>query len=1273
MKLKLFYPLTMSWLFTLLTIPLFGQLHYEGMVFDGLGKPLLETPSSVVVSPSGKHVYVTSFSANAINVYSREDDGQLTYQSSLKGGIDGVAGIGGAMALTMSPEGNHLYVAGSTDNSLAVFSRDVITGALTFVSNYTTGVDGVDGISGANAIDFSPDGNFVYVTGADDNAVVVFSRNVLTGTLTFVQILQDENGDVNDLNYPVGVQVSKDANNVYVTSYGDNSVTVFQRDAVTGMLTFQQVIRNGVDGVAGMLGSYAICFSASGEQAYVAGIESHTIVLFDRDEMGNLTYSSHYENGVDGVSGIFGVNAITMSPNGKHLLATGGSSGSLAVFARNGADGSLVQINNLENGVDGVMGMDFPNSVVISEDGRNAFVTNFGGNTFVVFAFNDMDNVEFVTSEGPEGEGVDGLSGADDLALSPDGRHIYAAGSGDGAIAIFERDELSGEMTFVDTVTANLSGGIESVMVSPDGAYVYSVSFWDDQINVFERDAMTGELTKVQVLTDTEDGVVGLDGVNNLTTSSDGSFVYATGFWEGTLVVFSRDENTGMLSYVESFADNENGVDGLNRPAGVTISPDGQSLYLSGASDDAIAWFSRNPDQGTLTFEGVYRNTDPNISYLDAPSGLVVSPDGSKVYVATNRSNALVTFDRDETGALSYREAMVDAVDEVTGLEGANEVAISSDGLYIYVLGSGQSTISSFRLNVTTGSLAFERTRYDDRESVNGLLNGSGIALSPNDRYIYVTASGDNSLARFSCTYFVDLSEMICEGDSVVVGGSTYKISGLYQDTFTIGSCLNIVNLDLAVQAKEIAIEAAICEGDEYEFAGQSYDMPGEYTQAYTSTMGCDSIVSLFLEVVETFETEMIEVQICGGEKYILGATAYDETGVYTQVTLSPFGCEQEVVLDLTVLPAYDEQISEIICAGDRFVFGTSNYTTTGTYTEVMQTVEGCDSIVTLNLTVLPEDGSSQTIEQTICAGEVFRLGDEEYSATGVYTQTLDNGECSAELVLDLTVLDAPESTMESAVICEGEAFMWNGLEYFATGVYEDRLPAVNGCDSLVVLELVVEPSKSHEIVTLCAGETIEFGGDVLNTSGNYSFVEMTANDCETTFSLNLTVLEELEGSSMIVDDTGTDNGSISVMVEGGMAPYSYEWSNGATTTDLSNVPAGDYTVTITDANGCTVSYTYTVDLVSSLRDLSDGYAIELRPNLLAPGATAQLLIDSDRASELAIRLLDYRGQELNAFRAVLTSGQNRLEVAAPAVAGLYLVQVSATDGRSQTFRLSVQ
>src|SRR6185369_497993 len=111
--------------------------------------------------------------------------GTLAFVGVQTDGVAGVAGVGGAAAVSVSPDGGHVYVAGAPDNALAAFARDAVTGELTFVAEVVDGVGGVDGLGGASGVAVSPDGAHVYATGATDGAVAVFARDAGTGALTF--------------------------------------------------------------------------------------------------------------------------------------------------------------------------------------------------------------------------------------------------------------------------------------------------------------------------------------------------------------------------------------------------------------------------------------------------------------------------------------------------------------------------------------------------------------------------------------------------------------------------------------------------------------------------------------------------------------------------------------------------------------------------------------------------------------------------------------------------------------------------------------------------------------------------------------------------------------------------------------------------------------------------------------------------------------------------------------------------------------------------------
>ncbi len=153
--------------------------------------------------------------------------------------------------IALSPDGKNLYATNENMSAVVVFSRDPVSGKLDFLERQVNGVGGVAGLGGPWGIDVSADGKNVYVAGAD-SALAVFSRNPTTGALTFVEAQQNGIGGVAGLGGARGVDVSADGNSVYVTGNSDSALAVFSRNPTTGALTFVEMQKDGVGGVDGL-------------------------------------------------------------------------------------------------------------------------------------------------------------------------------------------------------------------------------------------------------------------------------------------------------------------------------------------------------------------------------------------------------------------------------------------------------------------------------------------------------------------------------------------------------------------------------------------------------------------------------------------------------------------------------------------------------------------------------------------------------------------------------------------------------------------------------------------------------------------------------------------------------------------------------------------------------------------------------------------------------------------------------------------------------------
>lgn len=98
--------------------------------------------------------------------------------------------------------------------------------------------------------------------------------------------------------------------------------------------------------------------------------------------------------------------------------------------------------------------------------------------------------------------------------------------------------------------------------------------------------------------------------------------------------------------------------------------------------------------------------------------------------------------------------------------------------------------------------------------------------------------------------------------------------------------------------------------------------------------------------------------------------------------------------------------------------------------------------------------------------------------------------------------------------------------------------------------------------------------------AGSYTVTVTDANGCTTSASANISTTPpalQINGTSQMVSCHGASDGQINITINGGTAPYSYNWGNGSTTKDISDLTAGNYPIIVTDANGCQAGTTFTI------------------------------------------------------------------------------------------------
>lgn len=397
------------------------------------------------------------------------------------------------------------------------------------------------------------------------------------------------------LNGAASVVVSPDGRSAYATSHGSDSLGVFDRDPDGTLIqepgTAGCVSQTGAGSCAdgrALVGAESVAVSPDGRSVYVGA--RGAVAVFDREPDGALTQRPGTEGCVSNTGAgpcadgkaLFALTSVVVTPDGKSVYAASEGSSAVLVFDR-AASGTLTQ-----------------------KRGRVGCITDLGGRTC-----------------------ADGraLAGVASLAVSPNGRTLYAAAGLSDAVAVFGR-AANGRLVQKRGSAGCISPragmrckpgraleGAAGVAVSPGGRSVYVSSDVDSAVAVFDRRAGGGLVQKrgrAGCVSQTggrrcADGRA-LGGAYGLNVSADGQSVYVASQGSDAVAVFDRAPS-GRLSQKRSQAGcvaqrsgSCAGGRALDRPYSVATSSDGLSLYVASSDSDAVAVFDRRPARARPIF-----------------------------------------------------------------------------------------------------------------------------------------------------------------------------------------------------------------------------------------------------------------------------------------------------------------------------------------------------------------------------------------------------------------------------------------------------------------------------------------------------------------------------------------------------------------------------------------------------------------------------------------------------------------------------------------------
>jgi CSLREA domain-containing protein len=338
--------------------------------------------------------------------------------------------------------------------------------------------------------------------------------------------------------------VSPDGRHVYATASSSGAVSTFARNLESGFLAPSSFL-SGAD----YFNARGIAISPDGQQVYVtagSGFLSRFLVLQRNNDSGTLTSFARFRNGQE-LSDFTSPDGIAVSPDGRHIYVAATGSNAIFIFSRS-ASGSVSFVASLtSSNLNGVQ------QLVISDDGTYLYATSHTSGTsgrIVTYQRNPQSGllsfkqvlIHNIIQAWPGCPGITvlGMGGATGLNISPDGRHVYVASWGSGAIARFGRNS-DGTLCYLGRVQDGLGGvtglqGAWDVTVTPDGDFVYAAAYTLGRVHAFARNPQNGVLTQRQIVISNQAGLPAINGAQRVALSPDGRSLHITALDNKALV-----------------------------------------------------------------------------------------------------------------------------------------------------------------------------------------------------------------------------------------------------------------------------------------------------------------------------------------------------------------------------------------------------------------------------------------------------------------------------------------------------------------------------------------------------------------------------------------------------------------------------------------------------------------------------------------------------------------------------------------------------------------
>ena len=404
--------------------------------------------------------------------------------------------------------------------------------------------------------------------------------------------------------------------------------------------------------------------------------------------------------------------------------------------------------------------------------------------------------------------------------------------------------------------------------------------------------------------------------------------------------------------------------------------------------------------------------------------------------------------------------------------------------------------------------------------------NWRGEDRTETDTYIDDTNIDTTFILHLNALKTKELTEdvKLCGESSYkwLVNGQTYTTSGEYEYItkyrhFDCDSIHHVLKLTLG-QPNTGTENISVCAGENVIWNGGSriaeFGSDFAYTKTLTNKAGCDSVVTVNVHVKRSEHITLPADTICESElPYVWEGQKFTTGGNHTITYTNKEGCDSVVTLPLTIYPTYNNTINKELNEGETYQWSRGEngsrdtlVNTTGDWYDYQTTIYGCDS--TTHLHVQYVEAERETVDRTAC--DSFEWGGQTYTKSGVYGDTTWSADHKYYTKIRFVNLTINESKTSDTTAVECGSFTWHNTEYTTSGDYIWTGATTLGCDSVVTLHLTIKSveQKPVDSIEVCETELPYIWHDQnYNTAGTYGDTLRYPNGCDSIiYTLKLTV-----------------------------------------------------------------------------------------------------------------------------------------------------------------------